>query len=161
MCNTSRSRSYNFSETRKRKVHNNFILLSSIFLSKLPVDFLCCTETTIVVIMSKARELLKNEKKASSSSSSMAKIGEWVRKVTAFATTSGLEWGSWTYKHSRTIGWWIVTTGMITALPLIFEVSFRDCFVSTHAILHCLGVTFPSFFVCHLTTLIFFPSVFQ
>ena len=80
--------------------------------------------------MSKARELLKNEKKASSSSSSsMAKIGEWVRKVITFSTTSGLEWGSWTYKHSRTIGWWIVTTGMITALPLIFEVRLDEYFV--------------------------------
>ena len=29
----------------------------------------------------------------------------------------------WTYSNSRIIGWWIVTTGMITALPLILFAS--------------------------------------
>ena len=28
-----------------------------------------------------------------------------------------------TYANSRMIGWWVITTGVITALPLIFEVS--------------------------------------
>ena len=38
------------------------------------------------------------------------------------AKQSVFGWGLWTYSNSRVIGWWVVTTGMITALPLIFEV---------------------------------------
>jgi hypothetical protein len=29
---------------------------------------------------------------------------------------------NWGYSHARVIGWFVVTTGIITALPLIFEV---------------------------------------
>eukprot|EP00428_Durinskia_dybowskii_P067255 CAMPEP_0170388714 /NCGR_PEP_ID=MMETSP0117_2-20130122/18237_1 /TAXON_ID=400756 /ORGANISM="Durinskia baltica, Strain CSIRO CS-38" /LENGTH=78 /DNA_ID=CAMNT_0010644665 /DNA_START=177 /DNA_END=413 /DNA_ORIENTATION=+ len=28
----------------------------------------------------------------------------------------------WVFMNGRIIGWWIVTTGMITAVPLLFEV---------------------------------------
>ena len=76
---------------------------------------------------SKARELLKNDKSQTSGpdDSFFAKIGEWVRTYGTVALSSGMAWSSWAYKHSRTIGWWVVTTGMITALPLIFEVRVR------------------------------------
>eukprot|EP00599_Poterioochromonas_sp_BG-1_P000287 CAMPEP_0173150782 /NCGR_PEP_ID=MMETSP1105-20130129/11173_1 /TAXON_ID=2985 /ORGANISM="Ochromonas sp., Strain BG-1" /LENGTH=94 /DNA_ID=CAMNT_0014065999 /DNA_START=93 /DNA_END=377 /DNA_ORIENTATION=- len=32
----------------------------------------------------------------------------------------------WVFAHSRQIGWFIVTTGMITAFPLIFEVKREE-----------------------------------
>ena len=35
--------------------------------------------------------------------------------------STGYEWGVMGYALSRTIGWYVVTTAMITALPLVFE----------------------------------------
>jgi hypothetical protein len=45
-----------------------------------------------------------------------------VDKVMQGAKQSFISWGLYAYSKSRIIGWWIVTTGMITALPLVFEV---------------------------------------
>lgn len=52
----------------------------------------------------------------------------WVNKTSTALFHSTLAWGSWAYSHSRTIAWWVVTTGMITALPLVFEIK-REMFV--------------------------------
>ena len=41
-------------------------------------------------------------------------------KLKSFAST-GYEWGTIGYSWSRSIGWYVVTTAMITALPLVFE----------------------------------------
>jgi hypothetical protein len=46
----------------------------------------------------------------------------WARSGATRLVTQGLEWGKWAYMSSRFIGWIIVTTGIVTALPLIFEV---------------------------------------
>ena len=35
----------------------------------------------------------------------------------------GQKWGQWGYTQARHIGWFLVTTAMITAVPLIFEYS--------------------------------------
>ena len=41
-------------------------------------------------------------------------------RLQTYAST-GYEWGLSGYALSRTIGWYVVTTAMITALPLVFE----------------------------------------
>lgn len=46
----------------------------------------------------------------------------WLRDRSTIVMRHGLEWGKWAYMSSRFIGWVIVTTGIVTALPLIFEV---------------------------------------
>lgn len=46
---------------------------------------------------------------------------DWV-KLAQGAKQSLQSWGLWTYSNSRIICWWLVTTGMITALPLVLEV---------------------------------------
>ena len=33
----------------------------------------------------------------------------------------GMSWGQWGYSHARHIGWFLVTSALITAVPLIFE----------------------------------------
>jgi hypothetical protein len=77
---------------------------------------------------SRARDLLRGSSSSSgggggkAKKSPMERIGGWIRSISTVVTTSGLQWGGWAYKHTRTIGWWVVTTGMITALPLLFEV---------------------------------------
>jgi hypothetical protein len=77
---------------------------------------------------SRARDLLRGSSSSSgggggkAQKSPMERIGGWIRSISTVVTTSGLQWGGWAYKHTRTIGWWVVTTGMITALPLLFEV---------------------------------------
>jgi len=72
--------------------------------------------------MSKARGIM-NEK-----GSNVASWRSWLNKTSTALFHSTLSWGSWAYSHSRTIAWWVVTTGMITALPLVFEIK-REMFV--------------------------------
>ena len=37
------------------------------------------------------------------------------------AVTFGKQWGAWGYGVGRFVGWWVVSTALITALPLVFE----------------------------------------
>lgn len=46
----------------------------------------------------------------------------WAWKKTTSVFITGLSWSSWAYSNARFIGWFMVTTGMITALPLVFEI---------------------------------------
>jgi len=93
-------------------------------------------------IMSKARSTIENSEPSMWSSSL-----KWLNVNTRFAAEFG--WNSWlwvsraqsvilchsltfsfllpqVYANSRVIGWFIVTTGMITAVPLLFEVSVTE-----------------------------------
>jgi len=50
------------------------------------------------------------------------------------------------YANSRTIGWWVVTTAMITAVPLIMEVMFplrTQCISPPPSHNHMLSLSFP------------------
>ena len=82
---------------------------------------------------SRARDLLRGNPNGGKKTR-MEQIGGWIRSISSAVTVSGLQWGNWAYKHTRTVGWWVVTTGMITALPLLFEVrrfSFFMCVSSS------------------------------
>jgi len=60
----------------------------------------------------------------------VASLATWVRDginskqtrvFTAKVTKFGMSWGQWSYATLRTVGWFLVTSAMITAVPLIFE----------------------------------------
>ena len=64
----------------------------------------------------------------------MARTGAWWnRSVNAVMSNKALRsrvsgivreatrWGQWGYSNARHIGWFLVTSAMITAVPLIFE----------------------------------------
>ena len=62
--------------------------------------------------------------------STVASLATWVRNginskqtrvFTAKVTKFGISWGQWSYSTMRTVGWFLVTSAMITAVPLIFE----------------------------------------
>eukprot|EP00388_Colpodella_angusta_P049178 GDKK01078752.1.p2 GENE.GDKK01078752.1~~GDKK01078752.1.p2 ORF type:complete len:110 (-),score=13.22 GDKK01078752.1:12-341(-) len=67
--------------------------------------------------MSKARSTIENGEPSTWSSSL-----KWLNVNTKFAAEFGWNSWLWVYANSRMIGWFIVTTGMITAVPLLFEV---------------------------------------
>mmetsp|Transcript_9998 Transcript_9998/g.10093 ORF Transcript_9998/g.10093 Transcript_9998/m.10093 type:complete len:98 (-) Transcript_9998:220-513(-) len=47
---------------------------------------------------------------------------KWIQKNSIIAAEYGKLSGLWIYTNARFIGWMIATTGMITMLPLMFEV---------------------------------------
>lgn len=67
--------------------------------------------------MSKARETLSKKNEGSSFSLT------WLHETSQFLLANGLMFSSWLYMNARHIGWFVVTTGMITALPLILEIN--------------------------------------
>lgn len=50
----------------------------------------------------------------------------WLTTTSKTAFTTGLGLGMWAYGNLRIVGWVIVTTGMITALPLMFEIKREE-----------------------------------
>ena len=56
----------------------------------------------------------------------------WFSTYTAMITGyvwQGVEWGKFGWMVGRHVGWFFVTTGLITALPLVLEVS--ECLTGT------------------------------
>lgn len=67
--------------------------------------------------MSKARSMVED--------SSAKESSQWLTTIKSssqflFANLVGI--AQWSYINARHIGWFIVTTGIITAFPLIFEI---------------------------------------
>jgi len=67
----------------------------------------------------------------SGSGSRLRRIGVWFRERVinnkvlrsriASCAKYSMSWGTWGYSHMRQIGWFVVTSALITAVPLIFE----------------------------------------
>jgi hypothetical protein len=73
-----------------------------------------------------ARSIVNGGEKKGFFSSTLGAMGinlNWsvVRARMSGIATTGYEWGVMGYTFTRQIGWYVVTTAMITALPLIFE----------------------------------------
>mmetsp|Transcript_25857 Transcript_25857/g.43114 ORF Transcript_25857/g.43114 Transcript_25857/m.43114 type:complete len:109 (-) Transcript_25857:79-405(-) len=66
--------------------------------------------------MSKARDIIERGREEGS------EFYNWISNSTKSLFTVGPAVTQWCYMNGRIIGWWIVTTGMLTALPLIFEI---------------------------------------
>uniref|UniRef100_A0A7S3HMU8 Mitochondrial import receptor subunit TOM22 homolog n=1 Tax=Spumella elongata TaxID=89044 RepID=A0A7S3HMU8_9STRA len=67
--------------------------------------------------MSKARSTIE-----SNESSAFSNAFKWLNINTKIAAEFGWNSWLWIYANGRMVGWFIVTTGMITAVPLLFEV---------------------------------------
>ncbi|KAJ1393486.1 hypothetical protein B484DRAFT_425445 [Ochromonadaceae sp. CCMP2298] len=65
--------------------------------------------------MSKARDIIDGPAEN--------KWFSWISSSSQTAFSYGIFGAQWSYMNARHIGWWVVTTGMITALPLIFEIN--------------------------------------
>jgi hypothetical protein len=64
--------------------------------------------------MSKARLEINNKSNGSV-------IARLITYTTGFVNSS-ITWGQYGFMASRYIGWFVVTTGLITALPLVLEI---------------------------------------
>ena len=69
--------------------------------------------------MPSAKDNLKKEKNASEKKVTWSK---WIKTQSAYAYSIGHSGVSFLYSYSRLIGWFFVTTGIVTLLPLALEV---------------------------------------